>query len=252
MESLYSINERERLAENEYPGRGIILGLTEDGNQAMQIYWLEGRSENSRNRILEENRGVVSTQFFEEDPKADPSLVIYNAMRSVGSRHFVSNGHQTDSVAGYAGRSDIFIARRRFEDCIDTWKYEPDAPNYTSRVSGMIAVEASGVTLDLSIMERVPDDSDDDDKWHKFYKYPDEGKVYLGEGRCVHTYDSDGDPIPSFSGDPYTVGLEQTAQENAEKYAEILAGDNFVSIVAKAIPLDGSQPTFHIINKNQK
>lgn len=244
---VYEANER-LLAENEYPGRGIVQGLSPDGESAIQVYWLEGRSNNSRNRILEENRGTVSTGFFEEDPNADPSLVIYNAMRSVGTRHFVSNGHQTDSIASYAGRSDIYIAQRRFVDCLDTWKYEPDVPNFTPRISGMIAVEASGVTVCMSIIRR----DEDGNARQTQATYNDNGSKGLeGRGDCIHTYDGDGNPIPAFSALHYPVSLENTAQENAEKYAEILDGPNFVSLVARAIPLDGSDPAFHIINKNQ-
>lgn len=243
---VYETNERI-LAENEYPGRGIIQGLSPDGENAIQVYWLGGRSRNSSNRVLEEKRGTISTQFFEEDPEANPELVIYNAMLSVGKRHFVSNGHQTDSIAGYAGRSDIYIAQRRFVDCLNTWKYEPDGPTYTPRISGMVAVEASGVTFDLSIIRK----GEDENARQNSYRYTGSA-AHKGRGDCIHTYDGDGDPVPSFSAYPFPVSIEQTAQENAEKYAEILAGDNFVSLVAKAIPLDGSQPTFHIINQNQK
>ncbi len=258
------LENEQRLSANEYPGRGIIQGLGPDGESAIQIYWLEGRSEGSRNRILEENEGVVRTAPYKEVEGEDHSLTIYNAMRGDKVRrlhekydanfHIVSNGHQTDPIFEKVSHEQYLISRfNAFGEALLNWAYEPDKPNFTPRISGMIYIQNLYAQSRLSIIKRVTEYGEIDRSLDatEFLPTPEVYERNKGLGKCVHTYDGDGDPIPSFSGDPYTVGLEQTAEENAEKFAEILAGDNFVSLVAKAIPLDGSKPTFHIINKNQ-
>ncbi len=258
------LENEQMLAANEYPGRGIIQGLSPDAENAIQLYWLMGRSEGSRNRVIEGVADAVWTAPFEKVPGEDHSLTIYNAMRGASVRetseghdadfHIVSNGHQTDPVFEKVSQQQYLVERvSAFGKALLDWAYEPDKPNFTPRISVMIYSQGAFTASMLSIVKRASEYGEIGRSIHAVNLIEQHyEKGIVGAGSCVHTYDRDGDPIPSFSGDPYTVGLEQTAQENAEKYAEILAGDNFVSIVAKAIPLDGSQPTFHIINKNQK
>jgi len=258
------LENEQMLAENAYPGRGIIQGLSPDAESAIQLYWLMGRSEGSRNRVIEGVADAVWTAPFEEIPGEDHSLTIYNAMRGNRVRelseeydanfHIVSNGHQTDPIFERVSNEKDLLGRvRAFGRALLNWAYEPDKPNFTPRISGMIYSQGAFTTSILSIVKRASEYGEIGRSLHTVDLIDQHyTKGIEGVGKCVHTYDGDGDPIPSFSAEPYTVGLEQTAQENAEKYAEILAGENFVSLVAKAIPLDGSQPTFSIINKNQK
>ncbi len=254
------LENEQRLRENEYPGRGIIQGMSPDTNNAFQIYWLMGRSDGSRNRLLKQNGDIIHTAPFEDIEGEDHSLTIYNAMRSAREQspaelfpadiHVVSNGHQTDSIFDEVlAETDLFGRVRAFGRASLNWGYEPDNPNFTPRISGMMQLQGSFIGSQLSIIKRV---SEYGEIGRKSYANDFSEVHEAGQAVCVHTYDGNGEPIPSFSGEPYKVGLENSAKENAEKYAEILAGDNFVSLVAKAIPLDGSESTFHIINKNQK
>lgn len=251
-EILREIKENEQaLAANEYPGRGVIMGISESGRYAIQLYWLMGRSEGSRNRVFEHDGETVRTAPFVEAEGEDHSLTIYNAMRQVEGAHIVTNGHQTDSVAGYTSRfRDPALKLRAFRDCLDTWNYEPDMPNFTPRISGITIADRDKYNASFSIIRKIGDS--EEVVRTTTSRSRERHADFFGQAACVHTYEENGDPIPSFSREPYLVGLVETAQENAEKYAEILAGDNFVSLVAKAIPLDGSSPEFHIINRNQK
>ncbi len=258
------LENEQRLSENEYPGRGIIQGLAPDGESAIQMYWLTGRSEGSRNRILEEtSEGTISTKPFETIEGEDHRLTIYNAMRETTLQseeeafpaqiHVVSNGHQTDSAFNKMSGEKLLITRvRAFGEALLNWGYENDEPS-TPRISGMVYIQNQFAQSAISIIKLASEYGEIGRSIHvkEFLPTPEIYEKRKGLGECVHTYDGDGNPVPSFSGEPYPVGLEQTAEENAEKYAEILAGDNFVSLVAKAIPLDGSKPTVHIINKNQ-
>lgn len=265
-------DNEQKLSVNEYPGRGIVQGFSPDGSSAHQIYWLMGRSENSRNRVLHAENGSVRTAVFIEKPNEDHSLTIYNAMlqtpydknnkaRSYES-HIVSNGHQTDSIYDAINQAkSVFETESAFTFALNKWDYEPDKPNYTPRISSALDIVSSGMATPFvrnkfSIIKRSKDGEQSLRTFSSFSERIDKaGKIEAiarGIGRCIHTYAQNGDPVSSFDGKPYKVSLENTAKENAEKYAEILAGENFVSLVSKAIPLDGSSPTFHIINKNQK
>lgn len=260
------LENEARLAANEYPGRGIIMGVNESGTHAIQMYWLMGRSAGSRNRVFERQDETVRTVPFEEVPGEDHSLTIYNAMREAAGAHVVTNGHQTDTIVDELDKivvgADKIQQSVAFKAALEQWEYEPDDPNFTPRISGLLAVnhhpDSSALNIWTSIIKRNPENGDverettDNLIWLERIK-DDDPKV-TGTGVCLHTYDGNGDPIPSFSGEPYQVGLENTAEENAKKFAGLLNGTNLVSLVAKAIPLDKpslAEPEFYIINKNQ-
>lgn len=199
---------------------------------------------------------TISTAPFETVEGEDHRLTIYVAMGRAGSAHIVSNGHQTETVIDDISDTPKFGWRAEYEaynEALTKWAFEPDEPNFTPRITGIFGVYGASLSTHLqalSIIERATDRGEISRRTFEESLVPEQ--IELGKGKCIHTYDGDGDPIPSFSGEPYSVGLEQTAQENAEKYAEILAGDNFVSLVAKAIDLSGkSEPEFHIINVNK-
>lgn len=260
------LENEAKLAENEYPGRGIVMGVNESGTHAIQMYWLMGRSEGSRNRMFEREDETIRTVPFEEIPGEDHSLTIYNAMREAAGAHVVTNGHQTDTIVDELDKivvgADKIQQSKAFKEALEQWEYEPDAPNFTPRISGLLAInhhpDSSALNIWTSIIMRNPESgktqrgATDSRIWLDRIK-EDAPKV-TGRGICLHTYDGNGDPVPSFSGEPYQVALENTAKENAEKFAGILDGPNLVSLVAKAIPLNKTSepgPEFYIINKNQ-
>ena len=225
----------QNLKENTYPGRGIIIGLDSSGENAIQVYWVMGRSENSRNRILVQDGDVVKTKAFDESKVADPSLIIYNAMLTVGDSHIVSNGDQTDTIQQFLKDG------KTFEDGIKTREFEPDAPNFTPRISGVINFK----TKDF-ILSSILKNEDTGEPDHRFFYYKD---INSGFGMCVHTYQSDGNPIPSFRSNPYSVLLEGNIDQIANFYWGLLNADNKVAIVVKSINLETNKSSYKIINK---
>ena len=177
-------NVLEHISNNNYPGRGIVLGRNLDG-MWIAIYWIMGRSDNSRNRIFTYKDNVLSTEAADPSLVKDPSLIIYNAMRGIGHNIIVSNGSQTDVIYDKLMLGSSFLASLEHE------KYEPDAPNYTPRISGYIDRNVNSVSL--SIIKR----NHTNDVDHRFYRY---SNIPLGVGYCITTYVSDGDPLPSFQG----------------------------------------------------
>lgn len=240
------------LGRNPYPGRGIVLGRSTDG-EAVQVYWVMGRSENSRNRILiPGSADTVRTEAYDESKVEDPNLIIYNAMRTVrkafneGDAHVVSNGDQTDSVWGRMARpylvdNNAVIA---FQNALLRREFEPDEPNYTARVTGMIAV-GNVAPYAYSIIRRNPASGTSE---HTF------GSGSLldipkGFGLCFHTYEDDGEPLPTFEGSPYAVSLDGSASETAEVYWDLLDKENRVGIAVKTIDLDSDQVDIAIKNQ---
>ncbi len=212
----------EALRQNPYPGRGIVMGRSTEGLQ-IQVYWVMGRSENSRNRLLVVKDDVVKTVPFDESKVKDPSLIIYNAMRRVGGFHVVSNGDQTDTIAEYLEN----MHPASFRSALQTREFEPDAPNYTSRISGLMFMNDN--YGDLSIIRRNAEGK----SAHSFYT-PNLTEI-KGVGLCVHTYANDGDPIPQFEGNPYPVPLKGSVEEIASAYWDVLNAQNRVALVVKRI-----------------
>jgi len=232
------MNQNEmRLKENSYPGRGIVCGMTPDGQNLVQVYWIMGRSENSRNRVFEQVEDGVRTRAYDESKMTDPSLIIYYPMREFGDSHIITNGDQTDTIYNYLKDG------RTFEEALLTREFEPDQPNCTPRISGII-YRGGKPGFALSILKTV--DNDDTVQEKKFYTYD---CFTAGEGRCIHTYMGDGNPLPSFCVYPYAVELENDLDANAEKFWSLLNEDNRVSLLVKFIDKDTGATQLRIINR---
>lgn len=231
------------LSGNPYPGRGIVIGPGESGKDLQQVYWIMGRSANSQNRVFETSpdketgNELVRTAPYDESKVEDSSLTIYNAMRSkhlVSNGHIVTNGHQTDSI----------VKSNNFFTTLKGWDYEPDAPNFTPRIS---AINVGQYAFGISIIRKHP--SLEKAVWTNIVgstrDMPD------GVGLGLHTYLGDSDPLPSFDIDPYPLPLGETAEETAQNYWEKLNDDNKVAIVVKSIDVASGGIEHHIINRHQ-
>lgn len=228
------------LSSNSYPGRGIIIGESADGKNAMIAYFIMGRSANSRNRIFERYERGMRTKAFDESKLVDPSLIIYNPYLSRKSIDIITNGDQTDTIY------DHLEEGKSFEDALMTREFEPDEPNYTPRISGInyYCFPRKVFTYSLSILKSADGDPEVCNRY--FYRYAPRA----GVGHFIHTYECDGNPIPSFYGEPEMVKLPNTAEELADVVWANLNEDNKVSLFVRCVPLDGSEPTEIIINKN--
>ena len=231
------------LKENSYPGRGIVIGKSADGKNALIAYFIMGRSVNSRNRIFEGFEGGMRTKAFDESKLSDPSLIIYNPYLSAknGNIDIITNGDQTNTIF------DFINDGKTFEDALSTREFEPDAPNYTPRISGILnyCFEENEFSYKLSILKSASGRPQACNRY--YYNYVPE----KGIGHFIHTYKCDGDPVPSFYGEPEEVKMPNTAEELAELVWNSLNEDNKVSLFVRSIPLDGSKATDIIINKNK-
>ena len=212
------------LAAKEYPGRGIILGKSED-NRAVFAYFIMGRSTNSRNRVFEISDDDIRTKAFDESLLSDPSLIIYSPVRVLGNKIIVTNGDQTDTIYEY------LKDKKTFEDALYTRTFEPDAPNFTPRISGLIDIE-SGLKLKLSILKS--DEGDESQSLIFFYNY-DNPKP--GEGFLIHTYKENSDPLKSFEGEPIKVSLKGSIDEFANSLWNSLNTDNKISLAVRYIDM---------------
>lgn len=213
----------DRLSTNAYPGRGIVLGESPDGLSWVQVYWIMGRSENSRNRIFQANAdGSVRTQAFDESKLTDPSLIIYHPARTWEGAHVITNGDQTDTIA------NALRAGGTFESALFTRAYEPDAPNFTPRISGITYPDGR---YTLSILKTARN-SEATGCLRQFFHYE---KTEAGYGHLITTYATDGTPIPSFQGEPQLVLLSATADSVLEQYWNALNAENRVSLLVKFI-----------------
>lgn len=212
------------LAAKEYPGRGIILGKSED-NRAVFAYFIMGRSTNSRNRVFEVSNDDIMTKAFDESLLSDPSLIIYSPVRVLGKKIIVTNGDQTDTIYEY------LKDKKTFEDALYTRTFEPDAPNFTPRISGLIDIE-SGLKLKLSILKS--DEGDESQSLRFFYNY-DNPKP--GEGFLIHTYKENSDPLKSFEGEPIKVSLKGSIDEFCDSLWNSLNTDNKISLAVRYIDM---------------
>jgi len=229
-----------RLKNNSYPGRGIVIGLSPDSKKMIQLYWIMGRSENSRNRIFQEDpNGFVRTKAFDESKMTDPSLIIYHPVKYLGKKHIVSNGDQTDTLYDFLEKGESI------EAALMTREYEPDGPNFTPRISGLVDLADNGIAYELSILKSFNNTEASSNR--QFFKY---GKGIPGFGHFISTYAGDGNPLPSFSGEPQLMPIKNTAQECAETYWNILDSENKVSLLAKSIDRESGSVEISIINKH--
>lgn len=241
--SVCGMNSIEKLlSSNSYPGRGIIIGQSADGKQAMIAYFIMGRSENSRNRVFERFEGGMRTKAFDESKLEDPSLIIYNPylITTNGIMDVITNGDQTDTIR------NALEDGKTFEDALRNREFEPDVPNYTPRISGInyYCFAENTFTYKLSILKSSNGNSEVCNRY--FYEYA----PIKGLGHFIHTYECDGNPIPSFYGEPEMVVLPNTAEELSDVVWSNLNADNKVSLFVRTVPLDGGAPTEIIINKN--
>ena len=234
------------LSSNTYPGRGIIVGKSADGKNAMIAYFIMGRSENSRNRIFERFNGGMRTKAFDESKLSDPSLIIYNPYLSAknGLIDIITNGDQTNTIFDYINSVDHEYG---FEKACETREFEPDAPNYTPRISSVLQYDFDNndFSYKMSILKSANGRENACSRF--FYNFVSEN----GIGHFIHTYKCDGNPIPSFYGEPEEVTLPNTAKELADIVWENLNDDNKVSLFVRSVPLNGGEPEEIIINKNK-
>ncbi len=231
------------LAENSYPGRGIVIGMSADGKQAMIAYFIMGRSVNSRNRIFQRFETGMRTRAYDESKLSDPHLIIYNPYLSMAGTDIITNGDQTDTIYNYIMEQgeDGFS----FEKALHLREFEDDAPNYTPRISGILHYAPENTFhYKLSILKSAGGDGSVCNRY--FYSY----SPRAGYGHFIHTYQCDGNPIPSFCGEPEEVSLPNTAEDLAEMVWNNLDENNKVSLFVRCVPLDGGEPTEIIINKN--
>lgn len=229
----------DKLKSNSYPGRGIIIGLSEDGEQYIQVYWIMGRSENSRNRVFTaEENGFLRTEARDPAKLTDPSLIIYYPLKHLGGAHIVTNGDQTDTI------HEALQQGGSFEGALATRTYEPDGPNFTPRISGLVDLADSQFAYKLSILKSAG--NSEDQTLRHTYTYE---AALPGFGHCIHTYEGDGNPLPSFTGEPRLVPLRGDAETIAGTYWSLLDADNRISLLVKTIRRNSGETGLVIINK---
>lgn len=230
----------QELKSNAYPGRGIVIGRSEDGTKAVCAYFIMGRSVNSRNRIFVEDGDGIRTQAFDPSKLTDPSLIIYAPVRVLGNKTIVTNGDQTDTI--YEGMD----RQMTFEQSLRSREFEPDAPNYTPRISGVMHVEEGKYNYAMSILKSNNGNPDSCNRYTFAYE-----NCAAGEGRFIHTYQCDGDPLPSFEGEPTLVSIPNDMDDFADLIWNSLNEDNKVSLFVRFIDIADGTCTSKIINKNK-
>lgn len=234
------ISLEKELQSNSYPGRGIILGRSADGTKAVAAYFIMGRSENSRNRIFVEDGDGIRTQAFDPSKLTDPSLIIYAPVRVLGNKTIVTNGDQTDTI--YEGMD----RQLTFEQSLRSREFEPDAPNYTPRISGIMHVENGKYSYAMSILKS---DNGNPAACNRFtYAYEN---CVAGQGRFIHTYQCDGNPLPSFEGEPKLVEIPDDMDAFTDLLWNSLNADNKVSLFVRYIDIATGTWKSRIVNKNQ-
>ena len=230
------------LTSNSYPGRGIVIGKSADGKYAVTAYFIMGRSENSRNRIFVEDGDGIRTQAYDPSKLTDPSLIIYAPVRVLGNKTIVTNGDQTDTI--YEGMDKQLT----FEQSLRCREFEPDAPNYTPRISGILHVIGNGCFhYAMSILKSANGNPASCSRFTFAYENP-----IAGEGHFIHTYQKDANPLPSFEGEPKLVKIEQSIDDFTTALWESLNPENKVSLFVRYISLEDGTAETRIVNKNVK
>ncbi|MDD6208659.1 MAG: IMP cyclohydrolase [Clostridiales bacterium] len=230
----------QELTSNSYPGRGIVIGRSEDGKHAVTAYFIMGRSENSRNRVFVEDGEGIRTQAFDPSKLTDPSLIIYAPVRVLGNKTIVTNGDQTDTIY------ELMDKQQTFEQALRTREFEPDAPNYTPRISGILHVENGAYNYAMSILKSNNGNPDSCNRYTFAYS-----NVPAGEGHFIHTYMGDGNPLPSFEGEPKLVGIPNDIDAFTDLIWNSLNDDNKVSLFVRYINIEDGTYESRIVNKNQ-
>ena len=234
------VSMEQELKSNAYPGRGIVIGKTGDGKKAVTAYFIMGRSENSRNRVFVEDGEGIRTQAFDPAKLTDPSLIIYAPVRVLGNKTIVSNGDQTDTI--YEGMD----RQLTFEQSLRSREFEPDGPNYTPRISGILHIENGRYNYAMSILKSNNGDPDSCCRFTYAYENPANG-----EGRFIHTYMHDGNPLPSFEGEPKRVEIAGDIDSFTALLWESLNEENKVSLFVRYIDIETGAYETRIVNKNQ-
>ena len=231
----------ELLKSNAYPGRGIVIGRSEDGSKAVTAYFIMGRSVNSRNRVFTETADGIKTEAFDPSKLSDPHLIIYSPVRVLGNKTIVTNGNQTDTIY------ELMDRQYTFEQSLRGREFEDDAPNYTPRISGIMRVENGTYNFAMSILKSADGNPESTERHTFTYSNP-----LPGVGRFIHTYMGDGNPLPSFEGEPEKVAISGDIDTFTKKVWESLNEDNKVSLFVRYINIaDGTYET-RIVNKNVK
>ncbi len=230
----------KELSSTTYPGRGIVIGMSEDATKAVTAYFIMGRSENSRNRIFVEDGEGIRTQAFDPAKLEDPSLIIYSPVRVLGNKTIVTNGDQTDTIY------ELMDKQYTFEQALRTREFEPDAPNYTPRISGIIHIENGNYSYAMSILKSNNGNGSACNRYTYAYEKP-----LAGEGRFIHTYMRDANPLPSFEGEPTWVKIEGDIDTFTNMIWSNLNQDNKVSLFVRFIDIKTGKYETRIVNKNK-
>lgn len=228
------------LRKNSYPGRGIIVGRSADGEKAALAYFIMGRSQNSRNRVFVTNGEGIRTEAFDPSKLEDPSLIIYAPVRVLGNMTIVTNGDQTDTVY------ELMQKGLTFEEALRTRTFEPDAPNYTPRISAVAKIEDGRLNYALSILKSADGDPSSCRRYTFTYENPP-----AGQGHFIHTYKGDGNPLPSFRGEPETAEIGSDIDNFASLLWDALNEENKVSLFVRFIDIKTGEYETRIINKNE-
>ena len=231
---------QQELAGNPYPGRGIVIGRSEDGTKAVTAYFIMGRSTNSRNRIFVEDGEGIRTEAFDPSKMEDPSLIIYAPVRVLGNKTIVTNGDQTDTI--YEGMDK----QMTFEQSLRSREFEPDAPNYTPRISGIMHIEGGIFNYAMSILKTEDGDPETCSRFTFAYN-----GIKAGRGHFIHTYSRNENPLPSFEGEPKSVDITGDIDTFTDMVWKNLNEDNKVSLFVRYIDIATGKYETRIVNKNQ-
>lgn len=225
------------LKDNEYAGRGIVIGTSPDRKNAVCAYFIMGRSENSRNRVFVKEGETLKTEPFDVSKVSDPSLIIYNAVRKTENSLIVTNGDQTDTVY------NLMSGGKSFKESLETREFEPDAPNFTPRISGILYFE-NGFNYEMNILKSIDENGSECCRYT--YSYPS----VAGLGHFIHTYNCNGDPLPTFTGEPHRISIKNNIEEFANEIWESLNVENKISLYVRYTDIETGKYTDKIINKN--
>lgn len=236
---MQKLSLEQELKSNPYPGRGIVIGKTPNGKYAATAYFIMGRSENSRNRVFVTDGDGIRTQAFDPAKLEDPSLIIYAPVRVLGDQTIVTNGDQTDTIF------DLMKEGKTFEESLRTREFEPDGPNYTPRISGIMEVSDGSYNYSMSILKSNNGNPDACNRYTFSYENP-----VAGEGHFIHTYQKNENPLPSFEGEPRLVDMMDDMDAFTEMVWNSLNEENKVSLFVRYIDIATGEVRSKIVNKN--